>query len=57
MDNINLKGSTFFDTPCTGCVKKVDPFKFKLSVVYCIILNAPYSKNIRVKFNPNRVKS
>ncbi len=24
----------------TGCIKKVDPFKFKLSITYCIILNS-----------------
>ncbi len=30
---------------CTGCIKKVDPFKFKLSIAYCVILNALIASN------------
>ena len=28
-----------------GCIKKVDPFKFKLSIAYCIIFNALIASN------------
>ncbi len=33
MGNLNLKGSTFY----TGCIKKVDPFKFKLAIAIVLI--------------------
>ncbi len=34
------------DQKSTGCIKKsIDPFKFKLSIAYCIILDALIATN------------
>ncbi len=35
----------------TGCIKNVDSFKFKLSITYCIILNALISSHCWMRKN------
>ena len=35
----------------TGCIKKVDPFKFKLAITYCINLTTLIATELMVRKN------
>ena len=47
-DILNFKGFSFLYTHCAECIKKLDPFKFKLAITYGLNLTAMTASNFKV---------